>query len=105
MSKNYEGLFIIRGDLDDGRVEAVLEEVNGLIAKHGGEISKTDKWGRRKLAYPIKKLNEGVYVIMYFKILPLQLVDLERSLKLYENLLRFLIIKMDEGVLATAKTK
>ncbi|MBN1794976.1 MAG: 30S ribosomal protein S6 [Candidatus Omnitrophica bacterium] len=105
MSKNYEGLFIMRGDLDDGRVDAAFEELKGLIAKHGGTVSKVDKWGRRKLAYPIQKLKEGVYFIVYFAILPTQLLDLERALKLYENLLRFLIIKMEEGALAGAGTK
>lgn len=90
--RNYELLLIVRAALDDAGVNGVVEAVTELIESHQGEVLATKPWGRRKLAYPIKKQGEGVYFLVRAAISPAALQEIEFSLKLNENLLRYLLV-------------
>jgi small subunit ribosomal protein S6 len=92
---NYELMFIIAAALDDDVKEATVETVKEIIS-NGGEVVKTDVLGIRKLAYPIKKKNEGFYAVVQFRA-PADLPkELDRRLRISENVIRHLIINKDE---------
>jgi small subunit ribosomal protein S6 len=89
--RNYEVVFIVHPDLDDSAFADVVDRVKGWIAEADGKVSKVDLWGKRKLAYPIRKQNEGQYVLMKTQMSPSFCSDLERNLQLLEPVLRYLI--------------
>jgi small subunit ribosomal protein S6 len=91
----YEIMYIIAAALDDEAKDAVMETVEGIIAD-GGEVVKTDRIGLKKLAYPIRKKNEGYYVLVEFKA-PADLPkELDRRLRISDDVVRHLIINLDD---------
>ena len=96
---NYETTVIINAALEDNQVESVVGRIQETVAKHGGEISAVNRWGRKRLAYPIKKKNNGYFLNLEFTA-PGEIVrPLEGSYLLDEQILRFLTIKLDEKAL------
>lgn len=87
----YELMFIIDPTLEDATKEAVVETVKGIIAADG-EVQNVDIWGMRKLAYPIQKKNEGYYVVVDFTASPALPKELDRRLKISDNVIRHIII-------------
>ncbi len=103
-SKVYETTFIINASLDDPQIDAVAEKVKDLIVKNGGEMMEFVKWGRKRFAYPIKKRNNGFYIVMEFRA-PGDIVSkLERHFHLDENVLRFIVIGLDKVALKSRLT-
>ena len=92
---NYEVLFIIDPALEDEKKEATIEAVKEIIASEG-EVGNVDVWGMRKLAYPINKKSEGYYVVIEFKAEPTLPKELDRRLKISDNVMRHLIDNKDE---------
>ena len=93
----YEMGVIVRADLEEAVFQAEMEKVKGFIDRFGGTIEKVDEWGRRKLAYPINKLSEGMYTfITYTSEGGNTPKEVEARLRLMENVLRFLTIRKDE---------
>ena len=92
---NYEVLFIIDPALEDEKKEATIEAVEEIIAAEG-EVGNVDVWGMRKLAYPIKKKSEGYYVVIEFKAEPTLPKELDRRLKISDNVMRHLIDNKDQ---------
>ena len=91
----YELMFIIDPVLEDDKKDAVIETVKGIIAADG-EVAETDVWGLRKLAYPIQKKTEGYYVVMQFAAAPELPKELERRLRISDNVMRHIIVSKDE---------
>ena len=89
--REYELVFIIHPDLDEIATTEVVERVKGWITEAGGTIDKVDPWGKRKLAYPIRKQNEGQYFLFNTHMTPAFIADLERNLRFVEPVMRFLI--------------
>jgi len=89
--REYELVFITQPDLDDKALDEVVQRVKSWIIDDGGEISRTDLWGKKRLAYSIRKQNEGQYIFMRLKMQPNMGVKLERNLRLQELILRFLL--------------
>ena len=87
---NYEVLFIIDSALDDEKKEATIEAVKEIIAADG-EVGNVDVWGMRKLAYPIQKKSEGYYVVIEFQGNPTLPKELDRRLRISDNVIRHLI--------------
>ena len=91
----YEIMYIIAAALDDEQKDAVVETVEGII-NDGGEVIKTERIGLKKLAYPILKKNEGYYVLVDFNA-PTDLPkELDRRLRISDNVIRHLIINKDD---------
>ena len=86
---NYEVLFIIDPALEDEKKEATVEAVKEIISAEG-EVGNVDVWGMRKLAYPIQKKSEGYYVVIEFKAEPTLPKELDRRLKISDNVMRHL---------------
>lgn len=94
--KPYELLYIISMDHDEEAIAALIAKVNGTIESLGGKVDgifQTDPWGRRRLAYPINRFDEGYYVLVHFSAESEQLGELERVLKLSEGILRYMITR------------
>ena len=92
---NYELMFIIDPALEDEAKKATIEAVKGIIDKEG-EAGEVDEWGLRKLAYPIQKKSEGYYVVMQFKAEPTLPKELDRRLRISDNVMRHIIVNKDE---------
>ena len=92
---NYEVMFVIDPAIEDDKKEATIEAVKGIIAAEG-EVGNADVWGMKKLAYPIQKKTEGYYVVIEFKAQPTLPAELDRRLKISDNVIRHIIINKDE---------
>ena len=92
---NYEVMFIIDPTLEDAVKEETIETVKGIIAAQG-EVGEVDVVGMRKLAYPIMKKSEGYYVVVEFKGETALPKELDRRLKISDNVIRHIIINKDE---------
>jgi small subunit ribosomal protein S6 len=95
----YEATFIVNASLDDPQIDAIIDKVQEGIIKNNGEIMELAKWGRKRFAYPIKKKNNGFYVVCEFKSSGDLIARLERFFLLEENIIRFLIIGLDKKAL------
>ena len=95
MSK-YEAIYIIDAAMEETARNELIARFNGLIANNGGELEKIDEWGKRRLAYTIDYKNEGYYVLLHFSAGPDLPRELERNLQINENVLRYLIVKLDQ---------
>lgn len=94
--REYDVAFIAQPDLDESSLNTLIEKAKGWIAAGGGQIVKVDNWGRRKLAYPIRKQSEGQYVFIHAQLAPTATREIERSMRLTEQILRFLIVRIGE---------
>jgi small subunit ribosomal protein S6 len=93
--REYELVFIVHPDLDDTALKEVVDKVSGWITEAGGIVSKVDLWGKRKLAYAIRKQKEGQYVLFKTQMEPAFGSTLERNLRFLEPVMRFLLISID----------
>jgi small subunit ribosomal protein S6 len=94
--RNYEVAFIAHPELDDNSLNALLEKAKGWVAASGGQVTNVDLWGRRRLAYPIRKQTEGQYVFLQTQMTATATREVERNLRLTEQVMRFMIIRADE---------
>jgi len=90
--REYEVVFIAHPELDETALNDLIIKVRGWITESGGEVLKTDLWGKRRLAYPIRKQREGQYVLLYSKMAASFGAQLERNLRFTEPVLRFLLV-------------
>lgn len=92
--RDYEIMYIVNPTVADQEetLEESINKVHTLITDNGGEIVNVDRWGKRKFAYDIEKIKEGYYVVTKFKIVATALTELNRVLKLNEDIVRFMII-------------
>lgn len=97
--REYELMYILRPNLGDEAISPAVEKVNQLVANHGGEVYEnlqTPPWGRRRLAYPIERHTEGYYVVSHLRLAPEQSEDVESQLKISDDVIRHMLIRMDE---------
>ncbi|GAB6153414.1 30S ribosomal protein S6 [Desulfosporosinus burensis] len=94
--KAYEILYIIRPDLDEETTTALVERLGGLVASNGGENLKVEKWGKRRLAYEIEDYKEGQYILMNFDGEGRTSQEIERVMKISDDVIRFLTVRKDD---------
>ncbi len=94
--RDYELVTIVRPDIADENVGGVTDRIGPWVTAQGGEVTKTDVWGRRRMAYPIRDFREGNYIISQLRIETRATTELERSLKLSEDVLRYLLVRVGE---------
>lgn len=92
----YEVAVVVRADLSDQDRSVQIETFKGWISAQGGNVTQVDHWGRRRLAYPVSKQRDGYYLLMKADMPATALSELERSLRISENVLRFLITREDD---------
>lgn len=93
--RHYEVLFILKPTLTEEEVEARLNFVKEVLTKNGASIATVVPMGTRKLAYAIKKYERGAYFVIYFQAEPSLIAELERILRINEDIIRFLIVKYE----------
>jgi len=89
--RNYEVVFIIHPDLDETAVNGMIEKVKGWITEAGGTVDNSELWGKRRMAYMIRKQREGQYVYFQATMAPAFSSELDRNLRLTEPIMRYLI--------------
>ena len=102
---SYETAFIVNAGLDDPQIEAVVEKVKEAIVKNGGTVQDVDHWGRKRFAYPLRKKNNGYYVICVFQGTGETVAKLDRFYQLEENILRHLTILLTKKALKAKAQK
>ena len=96
--RQYELIYVIAPDVDDAGVAELHARVEEIVTAGGGTIDKTDNWGRRRLAYEINRHKEGTYVLELFTGSGAIVAELDRRLKVADNVLRFLTVRVDEDL-------
>ena len=91
----YEVLYVITPELDEEADKVVMDKFADIITANGGEIEKTDVWGKRRLAYPIDYKTEGYYVLVVFNANPELPRELERNMRNDERLMRFMVTRKE----------
>lgn len=91
----YQTIVILRPDLDDAQTKENSEKIKGFIAKFNGEIVRMDNWGKKRLAYRIKKNRFGIYLNICHKLDGSQVDSLENEFRLDEIILKFLVVRLE----------
>jgi len=95
----YESTIIVNASLDDAQIDQAIARVQEFITSNGGEITSLNKWGRKRLAYHIRKKNNGFYCVVEFQGPGQLIIQLERFYHLEENIIRHLTIQLDKKAL------
>jgi len=90
----YEKVIIFDQNLDDSAVEETVGKVKDLIVRQGGEILKSENWGRRRLAYALNRHQKGNYILLLFKAPPSTIIELERFCKVVDSIIKFMVVKL-----------
>ncbi|HZR46976.1 MAG TPA: 30S ribosomal protein S6 [Candidatus Manganitrophaceae bacterium] len=91
----YETIFIIKPSLTDEEIAKVIEKTKGIIQRGGGEVVVAENWGKKKLAYEVRKEKKGTYIIVHFKGTGATVSELERSYRLDETIIKFITLKIE----------
>ena len=94
--RKYEAAIVLKPHFEEEAAKAELEKISALIARFGGTVEKVDEWGRRRLAYEIQKLHEGIYCFFTFTAEPDAPAEIESRLRIAEEILRYLIVCVEE---------
>lgn len=93
--RKYETLVVLRPELEEEERKSLIEKFSGIVS-NGGEISKIDEWGMKKLAYEIEKLKDAYYFLMEYSANSDLPKELERNLKINENVLRYMTVCQEQ---------
>lgn len=93
---NYELVYILQPDLDEEALKTLNERIQQVIITNGGQIASAESMGRRTLAYPIKRRREGTYMLVRASLAQTTMAELERFLRLSEDVLRHMLVRLDE---------
>jgi small subunit ribosomal protein S6 len=96
--REYELVYILKPTIADDQLPAAIDKVNGMVTTRGGdvyEVLQTPPWGKRKLAYPIDRHNDGFYVVNHMRMDPDTTADFEHMLEINEDVIRHMLVRMD----------
>ena len=105
MNRTYEIMFIVRPDVEEADLDKLIEGFSGNITAGGGEIKSVEKMGRRRLAYTVRKFNDGFYVLLNAAAPGSLIAEIERRLRVSEPVIKFITVRMDEEEKRLAKVK
>jgi small subunit ribosomal protein S6 len=105
MSRVYEVMFIIRPDVDDDEAEKLITGFSSTVTSGGGAVKSVEKLGRRKLAYMVRKFNDGNFVLLTIEAGGAVVLELERRLRVTEPVIKFITVRVDEEEKRLAKVK
>jgi small subunit ribosomal protein S6 len=105
MNRTYEIMFIVRPDVEEADLDKLIEGFSANVVSGGGEVKSVEKMGRRRLAYTVRKFNDGFYVLMNVAIAGTGVLELERRLRVSEPVIKFITVRMDEEEKRLAKVK
>jgi len=93
----YETIFILDPDLEEVQIQSAIEKAKGIITQNKGEILKVEDWGKRKLAYQVKKKAKGHYILIHFTGSPTLVSELERNFRVMDAVIKFQSVRLDES--------
>ena len=93
--REYELMVVVDPNLDDAAVEALNTRIAGLATQRGGSVDNVDLWGRRRLAYPISRFRDGIYILSRLHLPPTAADDIKRALKLTESVIRYQLVRAE----------
>ena len=102
-SREYETIYILRPDTPNDGVGTINGRVRQIMEQMGGKVLKLDNWGKRKLAYEVKKQLKGIYLYWHYLATPGVVEEIERNLRMLDNVIRYYTVKVDENVDPNAK--
>ena len=105
MQRTYEVMFIVRPDIEEADIDKLIAGLEATITNGGGTLKSTEKLGRRKLAYLVRKFNDGFYVLFVIEAEGGLVAELERRLRVSEPVIKFITVRMDEEEKRIAKIK
>lgn len=105
MSRVYEVMFIVRPDAAEEDVDKLIEGFTATVTNGGGTVKATEKMGRRKLAYVVRKFADGNYILLTIEANGAVVAELERRLRVSEPVIKFITVRMDEEEKRLAKIK
>jgi small subunit ribosomal protein S6 len=105
MERFYEVMFIVRPDIEDADLDKLIAGFEQTVVNGGGNVRSTEKMGRRKLAYTVRKFNDGQYVLLTVDADGKLIAELERRLRVSEPVIKFITVRMDEEEKRLAKIK
>jgi small subunit ribosomal protein S6 len=94
--RGYELVTILSPEIDEEGLSRTIDKLGKSIAERGGMVDETNKWGKRKLAYPIKKFMEANYILTRFKVEPKLVKEVEKEIKGWEEVLRYLVVQIED---------
>ena len=100
--RSYQSVLILKPDIEESRVDEALANIGELIKSNGGAILKTEKWGKKRLAYRVKKNRFGVYLNLYHTLEPSGVIDLEKKYKLFDLIIKFMVLHLADDELERA---
>ncbi len=93
--RNYQSVIILKPDLDESQVDQAQEKINSFFKKYEGESHRVDKWGKKRLAYRVKKNKFGYYLNIYHTCNPANIASLEKDYQLFDLIIKYLVIRLD----------
>ncbi|MBV9329770.1 MAG: 30S ribosomal protein S6 [Chloroflexi bacterium] len=93
--RDYELMVVLDPNLDEAAVDALNARIQTMVTQRGGSIESVEAWGRKRLAYPIGRYRDGVYILSRFQMPPNAAAEIERSLKLTESVIRHLLVRAE----------
>jgi small subunit ribosomal protein S6 len=105
MNRTYEIMFIVRPDVEEADLDKLIEGFSANVVSGGGEVKSVEKMGRRRLAYTVRKFNDGFYVLLNVAIPGAGVLEIERRLRVTEQVIKFITVRMDEEEKRLAKVK
>jgi small subunit ribosomal protein S6 len=105
MNRKYELVYVVSPDASDDQVTELHTQVEGIVSRMGGQIEKTENWGRRRLAYVIGRHKEATYVLEVINGSGELMKEIDRRLKVFDNVIRHLVVRVDEEQAVVERTK
>jgi small subunit ribosomal protein S6 len=105
MNRTYEIMFIIRPDIEEAEIDKIVETFSGYITQGGGAVKQTEKMGRRRLAYTVRRFNDGFYILLIVDAPASLIHEIERRLRVSEQVIKFITVRTDEEDKRVAKIK
>jgi len=105
MNRTYEIMFIVRPDVEEAELDKLIEGFSANVTNGGGEIKSVEKMGRRRLAYTVRKFNDGFYILLNVAAAGSLITEIERRLRVSEQVIKFITVRMDEEEKRLAKVK
>ena len=103
--RSYQSVLILKPDIEDTHVDEALAKIGEFIKGNGGTILKAEKWGKKRLAYRVKKNRFGIYLNLYHTLEPSGVIDLEKKYKLYDLVIKFMVVSLADDELERALGK
>ena len=100
--RSYQSVLILKPDIEDTREDEALGKIGEFIKGNGGAILKTEKWGKKRLAYRVKKNRFGIYLNIYHTLEPSGVIDLEKKYKLFDLIIKFMVVSLTDDELERA---